>query len=142
MPPNPLSNASSVNTLLLEAHEDRLQTLEQSHGEVAKQVAVLTEQVTYGFRSMSEKIDTTIVPFAEKLADHIEADKDIGILREQTLGRINENERFIKTQLAKDSRRSARWAGFGKSAWGIILIGIGACIKELISFLWKQHLAQ
>lgn len=135
----PSSINQTVKEIVLEAHEDRLQTLEQGHGQVSKQVAVLTEQVTTGFKILEDKIENTIAPFADKLTQHLEAEIKAAEFRAKLMDQVEEHEEYISGELAKESLRKARVAGFGKGIWSLILLGVGAAIKEIVVAVLKHH---
>jgi len=110
MPANP--------NLLLEAHEDRIQKLEDAEATVKSNIAVLTERIDTGFNLLAEKLDG----FKDDLRNHATEDKETALRVVEVSNKVDNLER---KQKAKAELKASVW----KYAWAVILLILGAAVK-------------
>lgn len=109
----------TAKEMILDAHEDRIQRLEEGHSQFAAQVATLTERVDGGFDHLSEKLDRALTPIG-KMVDQIGKHQVV-------LAEIEE----------KAAKAKARREGAKKHMWTVIVAGAGVLVKELAVTFWN-----
>jgi chromosome segregation ATPase len=126
----------TAQEIILDAHEERIQRLEQGHAEVASQVAVLTQRVDAGFDRMSEKIDNALEPVAKKMSWHMEEDAKLTEKVISVIDQVKDNDERIAKIEEKAAKRKASLESFKKNFWVIIVAGAGVLAKELAVAAW------
>lgn len=104
--------------ILLEAHEDRIQKLEEEQSDVKSTIAVLTQRVDAGFKD----IGSILEGFRFDFRNHAVEDKATAVKVSEVAERLDSID--LKSKSKADFRASV-W----KYVWAVILIVLGAAAK-------------
>lgn len=107
---------------LLFAHEERISDLEEKQSDLKSDINVLKQKVDDGFASVVDEIRG----FKEALSQHALEDRVVA-------SKVSE----ISLQMSLHDARRARWASFGKYAWALFLVIVGAAAKLIFDRLTK-----
>jgi chromosome segregation ATPase len=100
--------------LLVEAHEDRIQKLEEEQQTVKVEVAVIKEHIDTGFKYLGQQIETATSPIKE-LAEHT----------------TKANARLEKLE-EKEQKRKDLVSTLKKGGWAVALTIFGGLVKHII----------
>lgn len=117
--------AGGNNDNQVNAHEDRLQRLEEDASELAKhtiQLAHINQQISEGFAQVNDKIEYLVKPLADKL-------------NETTKTLDTSNDRIASLE-AVGERRNKFAANFKKGLWLLAAGGLAILGQKLVSYLW------
>lgn len=124
--PSPLKSPSD---LIAEAHEDRIQRLEQTVSETSTKVATIEQKIESGFQYIGEKMESTMKPVADKLAAHVDDDKELNKKVSAVVDQISDSKNRIEKLEDTAGRRKARWDTIKKVAGALALALVGAAFK-------------
>lgn len=126
MPSSPFKQPSE---LLAEAHEDRIQRLEQTVSDTVTKVATIEQKIDSGFQYLAEKMESTMKPVAERLQQHVEDDKELGKKIGLAVDQIDNNSQRLEKIEDRASRRKAMWETVRKGGWAVLLVFLGTVFK-------------
>ena len=122
----------------LDAHEHRIQRLEEvasdlkaQHAEVNTNLKYLGDKVDSSMKAVTDRIDDVLKPLSEKLQAHLVAD-------EKAHGEMVEIANIAKRLNEKEEARSQRWNGWKKAISTVTLGAAAIGLKELIAFIVRH----
>lgn len=117
--------ASGNNDNQVNAHEERLQRLEEDASELAKQgvqLQHLTNQVSDGFAQLNDRIEFLVKPLTDKVDTAVKA--------------IDTSNHRIASLEAAGAKRLRLTANFKKGMWLLSAGGLAILGQKLVFYLW------